>query len=320
MSVIGSDEKVVVRMPYIYYLVWFQKEQVKALFNSGSKVFAMNPDYAQKPGLKIWKTNIGVQKINNYTLETFGMIIIDFQVEDKASSPRFFLKTFLVANTKFKVILKILFLKISNSNVLFGKETLIWRTYTTNEALSTTKQVQIINLKEFIIAALDVNSEIFVIHVAIREQEKMPVHSKKQAQIGALLFDKAPIEILAKYFNYSNIFLVENAAELPENTGINEHAIKLEEDKQPSFGPIYSLGPVELETLKTYIKINLANSFIWPFKSPARASILFNRKPDKSFHLCMDYWDLNNITIKNQYLLLFIGELLDRLGQVKRFT
>ena len=50
--------------------------------------------------------------------------------------------------------------------------------------------------------------------------------------------------------------------ELLENIGMNEHAIKLEEDKQPSFGPIYSLELVELEPLKTYFKTNLANSFI----------------------------------------------------------
>ena len=49
---------------------------------------------------------------------------------------------------------------------------------------------------------------------------------------------------------------------------MNEHAIKLEEGKQPLFGPIYSLGPVKLETLKTYIDINLANGFIWPSSLP----------------------------------------------------
>ena len=65
-----------------------------------------------------------------------------------------------------------------------------------------------------------------------------------------------------EYSDYNNIFLAENIAELPENTGINEHAIKLEQGKQPPFGPIYSLGPVELETLKTYIEIKLANGFI----------------------------------------------------------
>ena len=159
-----------------------------------------------------------------------------------------------------------------------------------------------------------------MVHVAIREREEMPVHSERQAQVGALLFDKAPTKVPAEYSDYSDVFSAENAAELPENTGMNEHAIKLEEGKQPPFDPIYSLGPVELETLKTYIKTNLANSFIRPSKSPAGAPILFDRKPDGSLRLCVDYRGLNNITIKNQYPLPLIGESLDRLGRARRFT
>ena len=46
-----------------------------------------------------------------------------------------------------------------------------------------------------------------------------------------LLFNKAFIEIPIEYFNYNNIFLVKNIAELPENIKINKYAIKLEEDK-----------------------------------------------------------------------------------------
>ena len=56
---------------------------------------------------------------------------------------------------------------------------------------------------------------------------------------------------------------MKNAAKLPENTGINKHAIKLKKNKQSLFEPIYSLTPIELETLKTYIETNLANGFIW---------------------------------------------------------
>ena len=52
------------------------------------------------------------------------MVIADFQVEDKNGKPRFFQKTFLVANTKFEVILGMPFLKISNADVAFGKGTL----------------------------------------------------------------------------------------------------------------------------------------------------------------------------------------------------
>ena len=167
---------------------------------------------------------------------------------------------------------------------------------------------------------MDVDNETFVVHMAIWEQEEMPVHSEKQAQVGALLFDKASTEIPAEYSDYSNVFSAENAAKLPENTGMNEHAIELEEDKQPPFGPIYSLEPIELETLKTYIATNLANNFIRPFKSLAEALIFFDRKPDRSFRLCVDYRSLNNITIKNQYPLLLIGESLNRLVRARRFT
>ena len=101
---------------------------------------------------------------------------------------------------------------------------------------------------------------------------------------------------------------------------MNEHANKLEEGKQPPFGSIYSLGLVKLEILKTYLETNLANGFIRPFKSPAGVSIPFNRKPDGSLYLCVDYWGLNNITIKNRYLLSLIGESLDRLGRARKFT
>ena len=152
----------------------------------------------------------------------------------------------------------------------------------------------------------------------VRAQSRAQIQD--EAQVGALLFDEAPTEVPAEYSNYSNVFLAKNAAELPENIGMNEYTIELEEGKQPPFGPIYSLGPVELETLKTYIKTNLANGFIRPSKSPAGAPILFDRKPDGSLRLCVDYRGLNNITIKNWYPLPLIGESLNQLGRARRFT
>ena len=233
-----------------------------------------------------------------------------------------------MADTKFELILGMSFLKISNVDVVFGEGTLTWKLYTTNKALPTTERVRLVDPKEFVIAALDADSETFVVHVAIWKCEEMAINHDRKAQIeaqsgtqvGALLFDEAPTEVPVEYSDYSDVFSTENAAELPENTGMNEHAIELEEGKQPPFGPIYSLGPVELETLKTYIKTNLANGFIRPSKSPAGAPILFDRKPDGSLRLCVDYRGLNNITIKNRYPLSLIGESLDRLGRARRFT
>ena len=139
------------------------------MLDSGSKVNIISPVYFKKLGLKTWKTNVGAQKIDSSILKTFGMVIADFQVEDKVSKPRFFQKTFLVANTKFEMILGMLFLKINNINMSFSKKTFTWKSYIINEALFTTKQIQIINLKEFIIVALDADSEIFMVHMAIKE-------------------------------------------------------------------------------------------------------------------------------------------------------
>lgn len=107
---------------------------------------------------------------------------------------------------------------------------------------------------------------------------------------------------------------------LPEQTEFNQHVIELEKSKQPPYRPIYSLGRVELETLKTYIKTHLKTGFIQSSKSPAGALILFDKRPDGSLCLCVDYQGLNNLKIKNRYPLPLIEELLDRLGRAKRFT
>ena len=77
---------------------------------------------------------------------------------------------------------------------------------------------------------------------------------------------------------------------------------------------------MELEILKTYIETHLKTGFIWPSKSPAGAPILFNKKLDSSLWLCVNYQGLNNLMIKNRYLLPFINEALDRLGRAKQFT
>ena len=146
----------------------------------------------------------------------------------------------------------------------------------------------------------------------------MPIYPSRKAQVAALTSEETGIP--AEYSDFSNVFSSDFAVQLLEHTRINDHPINLVDDKQLINAPIYSLGPVELETMKTYIEANLASSFIRPSKSPANALILFVQKNDSSFHLCVDYRGFNNLTIKNCYLLPLIDELLDCLGHTKRFT
>ena len=211
------------------------------------------------------------------------------------------------------------FLTLSKVDIWFVDWKLVWRTYMAAEALPTTRRVKIIDKKKFAVAVLNADNKTFMLHVAaLVEPTTMPIHSSRQAQVAALTSKET--EILAEYSDFSNVFSLDSAAELPEHIGINDHPINLLDDKQPPYDPIYSLGPVELETLKTYIKANLASSFIRPSKSPSGTPIPFVQKKDSSLRLCIDYRGLNNLTIKNSYPLPLIGELLDCLGRAKCFT
>ena len=63
--------------------------------------------------------------------------------------------------------------------------------------------------------------------------------------------------VLPEYLDYADVFLFDLIMELLENTGMNEYIIELVERNQLLYKPIYSLGSVELETLKTYIETHL---------------------------------------------------------------
>ena len=86
----------------ICYPINFGIKSVLALLNSGSKVNAIHSAFAKELGLLIRATNVGTQKIDGITLETYGMIVAAFLVENKANWVRFFIKTFLVANVSRK--------------------------------------------------------------------------------------------------------------------------------------------------------------------------------------------------------------------------
>ena len=168
------------------------------------------------------------------------------------------------------------------------------------------------------IPALDENVEAFLVYVTSLSLNLISIHLAREAQIASLVAKE--VKILTKYSDFAGVFSKEKTLILPEVTEWNQYVIKLQEGQQPLYGPIYSLGPVKLKTLKSYIETNLANDFIWPSKSPAGTPILFVEKPDGSLRLYVDYWGLNNLTIKNRYPLSLISKSLDQLGQAKRFT
>ena len=236
-------------------------------------------------------------------------------MSDKNRRERFFEKSFLLADVSLDIVLGMPFLTMSNADINFQAQDLQWRSYTTGEVLPTTRKIELIGKKKFAAATLDPEHEAFVVHIAALSVDLGDeVHPSKRAQIAHLKADEALTKIPSKYADFADVFLPKLAAKLSEYTEINDYTIKLMNDWQSPYGPIYNLGPVELEILKAYIENNLASGFIRPSKSPVRAPILFDKKPDDSLRLYVDYQGLNNLTIKNWYLPSLIGESLVQLG------
>jgi len=82
------------------------------------------------------------------------------------------------------------------------------------------------------------------------------------------------------------------------------------------------MSAVELDELKKQLDDLVASGFIQPSKSPFGAPVLFVKKKDGSMRMCVDYRDLNRITVKNSYPLPRIEELFTRskVFQQDRFT
>ena len=95
-----------------------------ALLDLGSEVNVIHPVFIEKLGLVVRTINIGAQKIDGTTLETYEMVVVAFSVTDQADRIRFFEEIFLVANVSQDVVLEIAFLTLSGADVDFPKREL----------------------------------------------------------------------------------------------------------------------------------------------------------------------------------------------------
>nr|GFC14206.1 reverse transcriptase [Tanacetum cinerariifolium] len=82
----------------------------------------------------------------------------------------------------------------------------------------------------------------------------------------------------------------------------------------------YRMAPVELKELKEQLQEMLKNGFVRPSVSPWGAPVLFVKKKDGSMRLCIDYRELNRITIRNRYPLSQIEDLFNQLQGAKYFS
>ncbi|GKA04997.1 putative reverse transcriptase domain-containing protein [Tanacetum coccineum] len=92
-----------------------------------------------------------------------------------------------------------------------------------------------------------------------------------------------------------------------------EFRIELVPGAAPVARAPYRLAPSELKELSDQLKELLEKGFIRPSSSPWGAPVLFVKKKDGSFRMCIDYRELNKLTVKNRYPLPRIDDLFDQL-------
>ena len=100
--------------------------------------------------------------------------------------------------------------------------------------------------------------------------------------------------------------------------------IEFEIELLPGTAPIskarYQTAPAELKELKQQLQELLDKKFICPSYSTWGASVLFIKKKDGSMRMCIDYRELNKVTIKNRYPLPRIDGLFDQLRGARVFS
>ena len=105
---------------------------------------------------------------------------------------------------------------------------------------------------------------------------------------------------------------------------LSDREIEFEIELAPGIEPIsiapYRMAPAELKELKVQMEELLSKGFVKMSTSPWGAPVLFVKKKDGSLRLCIDYRQLNKVTIRNQYPLPRIDDLFDQLQGVKVFS
>jgi len=121
-----------------------------------------------------------------------------------------------------------------------------------------------------------------------------------------------------RFHKYLKVFEKKELERMPTRKAW-DHAIDLREVFVPKKGKIYPLSRVEREEVQEFVKDQLRKGYIRQSKSPQISLVFFVPKENGKKRMVQDYWYLNSWTIKNNYLLPLILDLIDSIGKKKVF-
>jgi hypothetical protein len=126
-------------------------------------------------------------------------------------------------------------------------------------------------------------------------------------------------KILEQYMDFVKVFTKESFGSLPDKRPW-DHAIELKPGSKAVDCKIYPLSVDKQGKLNEFLEENLKIGRIRPSKSPIASAFFFIKKKDGTLRPVQDYRELNEMTIKNCYLLPLISELVNKLRGAKYFS
>jgi len=127
-------------------------------------------------------------------------------------------------------------------------------------------------------------------------------------------------EMVSRWFHkYLKMFKKKKSERMPTRKAW-DHVIDLREGFVPKKGKIYPLSRVEREEVQEFVKDQLRKGYIRPLKSPQTLLVFFVLKKDGKKRMVQNYQYLNSWTIKNNYPLPLILDLIDSIRKKKVFT
>ncbi|GJT99969.1 putative reverse transcriptase domain-containing protein [Tanacetum coccineum] len=158
-----------------------------------------------------------------------------------------------------------------------------------NEGMSRLKVISCIKARKYV----ERGSQLFLAHVTEKEPSER-------------LLEDVPVVC-----EFPEVF-PDDLPRLPPPRQV-EFRIELMPGAAPVARAPYHLAPSEMKELFDQLKELLEKGFICPSSSPWGAPVLFVKKKDGSFRMCIDYRELNKLMVKNRYLLPRIDDLFDQL-------
>ena len=151
-----------------------------------------------------------------------------------------------------------------------------------------------------------------IIRLAHRRNYELFITSIKNIEKVLALWEAVNvlIKLPREHHEFATLFSQEKFNKLPSHW-LYDHIIPLLSDKESSKSFLYNMSRDELLVLQKYLKEHLSKSFIQVSSSSAASLIIFIKKPEGDLWLCVNYCDLNNLTVKNHYPLPLIWETLN---------